>query len=200
MNVNRYSPWLRRLHWLIALLIVAAWALSEARGYTQRGSDLRAAVTWTHIQFGLAVILLMLPRLLARLRSATPPITPPIAIWQAWLAKLMHLALYALAFLVPILGMAMQYTKGASWDLFGLPLPVSLHSATTPSATSTFARFAPTSTSRPVMESPVLCSAINSSAEVGSNCFMPRRMRRFSRSTPSTVAFTVWPTASISRG
>lgn len=125
MNTNRYSPWLRRLHWLIALLIVAAWALSEARGYTQRGSDLRAAVTWTHIQFGFAVILLMLPRLLARLRSATPPITPPIAIWQAWLAKLMHLALYALAFLVPILGMAMQYTKGASWDLFGLPLPAS---------------------------------------------------------------------------
>jgi cytochrome b561 len=125
MSTNRYSPWLRRLHWLIALLIVAAWALAETRGYTQRGSDLRAAVTWTHIQFGFAVILLMLPRLLARLRASTPPITPPPAIWQAWLAKLIHLGLYALALLVPILGMAMQYTKGASWDLFGLPLPVS---------------------------------------------------------------------------
>ncbi|MBS0569229.1 MAG: cytochrome b [Proteobacteria bacterium] len=125
MKASRYSPWLRRLHWLIALLIFVAWGLAELRGYTPRGSDLRNAVTWTHIQFGFAVILLMLPRLLARMRSATPPITPPLAAWQAWPAKLIHLALYALALLVPVLGMAMQYFKGASWDLFGVPLPVS---------------------------------------------------------------------------
>ena len=125
MNTNRYSPWLRRLHWLIAFSIVGAWLLAETRGYTPRGSDLRNGVTWTHIQFGLAVILLMLPRLFARLRSTAPPITPPLAAWQAGLAKLMHLALYALAFLVPVLGIAMQYTKGASWNLLGLPLPVS---------------------------------------------------------------------------
>ena len=66
--------------------------------------------------------------------------------------------------------------------------------AITPSPSSTLAFFWLTSTSRPLTVSPVLCSAMYSSIEVGSSCFIPSRMRRLARSTSRTCARTRWPT------
>jgi cytochrome b561 len=104
--------------------MAAALALIEIKDWLPRGSASRAAVKWGHLQFGMAVLLLMLPRLLARLRTAVPPITPPLPRWQEVVSKLMHLALYVLAFALPLLGVAMMYAAGKPWDLLGMPLPV----------------------------------------------------------------------------
>jgi cytochrome b561 len=76
------------------------------------------------MQFGIAVLLLMVPRLLVRLRSAVPPITPEPPRWQAMLGKLVHLALYLLVLAVPLLGLSMMFVAGKPWNLLGLPLPV----------------------------------------------------------------------------
>jgi cytochrome b561 len=124
MSAARYTPWMRRLHWAIAWLIVFALVLIEIKGWFPRGSTARTAVKWGHMQFGIAVLLLMLPRLLVRLRCSVPPITPEPPRWQAMLGKLVHLALYLLAFAVPLLGMAMMFVAGKPWNLLGLPLPV----------------------------------------------------------------------------
>lgn len=124
MSVTRYSPWTRRFHWAIAWLIVFALVLIEIKGWFPRGSATRTAVKWGHMQFGIAVLLLMVPRLLVRLRHAAPPITPEPPRRQAVLGKLVHLALYPLAFAVPLLGVAMMFIAGKPWNLLGLPLPV----------------------------------------------------------------------------
>ena len=124
MSTIRYAPWLRRLHWLIALLIVCALVLIETHGWFPRGSALRSGVKWAHMQFGMAVLLLMVPRLLVRARTAVPPISPLPPRWQDALSKLVHLAAYLLAFTVPLLGIAMMFTAGKPWNLLGLPLPV----------------------------------------------------------------------------
>ena len=123
MSTARYAAGLRHLHWLIALLIVAALVLIELKGWLPRGSAERSAVKWAHMQFGIAVLLLMLPRLLVRLRASVPPISPPPPRWQDRLGQLIHLALYLLAFAVPLLGVAMMVAAGKPWDLLGLPLP-----------------------------------------------------------------------------
>ncbi|NCT66058.1 MAG: cytochrome b [Rhodanobacteraceae bacterium] len=123
MSTVRYAAGLRHLHWLIALLIVVALVLIELKGWLPRGSAERAAVKWAHTQFGLAVLLLMLPRMLVRLRASVPPISPAPPRWQDGLGKLIHLALYLLAFAVPLLGVAMMVAAGKPWDLLGLPLP-----------------------------------------------------------------------------
>lgn len=125
MSATRcYSPWLRHLHWLIALCMAVALALIEIKGWFPRGSASRTAVKWGHMQFGMAVLLLMLPRVFVRMRAEVPPITPPLPRWQSAASKLMHLALYLLAFALPLLGVAMMYVAGKPWDLFGMPLPV----------------------------------------------------------------------------
>lgn len=124
MSANRYAPWVRRLHWAVAWFIVFALVLIEIKGWFPRGSATRTAVKWGHMQFGIAVLLLMLPRLLVRLRHAAPPITPPLPRWQDVLSKLVHLSLYLLAFAVPLLGVSMMFIAGKPWNLLGLPLPV----------------------------------------------------------------------------
>lgn len=123
MPAIRYAAGLRHLHWLIALLIAVALVLIELKGWLPRGSAQRAAVKWGHMQFGLAVLLLMLPRLLVRLRTKVPPTSPAPPRWQERVGKLMHLALYLLAFAVPLLGVAMMVAAGKPWTLLGLPLP-----------------------------------------------------------------------------
>jgi cytochrome b561 len=115
---------MRRLHWAIAWFIVFALVLIEIKGWFPRGSAARTAVKWGHMQFGIAVLLLMVPRLLVRLRHAAPPITPESPRWQAVLGRLVHLALYLLVFAVPLLGVSMMFVAGKPWNLFGLPLPV----------------------------------------------------------------------------
>ncbi len=124
MSANRYAPWVRRLHWAVAWFIVFTLVLIEIKGWFPRGSATRTAVKWGHMQFGIAVLLLMLPRLLVRLRHAAPPITPPLPRWQDVLSKLVHLSLYLLAFAVPLLGVSMMFIAGKPWNLLGLPLPV----------------------------------------------------------------------------
>jgi cytochrome b561 len=125
MSTTRcYSPWLRHLHWLIALFVTGALVLIEIKGWFPRGSASRTAIKWGHMQFGLAVLLLMLPRLFVRLRAEVPPITPPLPRWQDAISKLVHLALYALAFGLPLLGVAMMFVAGKPWNLLGIPLPV----------------------------------------------------------------------------
>ena len=127
MPDSRYTPWIRRLHWLIFVLVACALALIYLHDWSPRGSALRADAEWAHMQFGIAVLLIMLPRLLVRTRGRTPPIAPEPPRWQALLAKTVHLALYLLLFATPMLGIAMMVSKGQSWSFLGLPLP---HAAT----------------------------------------------------------------------
>ncbi|WP_445146995.1 cytochrome b [Dyella sp. Tek66A03] len=124
MSTIRYAPWLRRLHWLIASFVVCALVLIEIKGWFPRGSALRGGVKWAHMQFGMAVLLLMVPRLLVRARTAVPPISPRPPRWQGMLSKLVHLAVYLLAFAVPVLGISMMFAAGKPWNLLGVPLPV----------------------------------------------------------------------------
>lgn len=123
MPASHYSPWVRRLHWLVFLLIAAALLLIYIHGWTGRDNALHAQAKWAHMQFGIAVLLVMLPRLLVRSRSKAPPVVPAVPRWQEMLARTMHLALYVLLFATPLLGMASRLWNPAAWDFLGIPLP-----------------------------------------------------------------------------
>ncbi len=125
MTENRYPAWMRRLHWLIFALVAFAFVLIFAHGAAERGTELRANLKWGHVQFGVAVLLAMIARLIvrARHRAEIPPITPPLAAWQAWTAKLVHGALYVLLVAVPVLGGSMMVLKGRPWSVLGIPMP-----------------------------------------------------------------------------
>ncbi|MEO8777439.1 MAG: cytochrome b [Rhodanobacter sp.] len=123
MNDSRFSAWTRRLHWLVFSLVATALILVYAHGWTPKGSPIRAQFKWAHMQFGIAVILVMLPRVIARWRGGRPPIVPPLPSWQKWLAHLVQYALYAALFAVPLLGIASRLWSPDTWNFLGLPLP-----------------------------------------------------------------------------
>ena len=108
----RYSPTLRRLHWLMAVLILAAYLLIEQRGLFPRGSGGRFAMMQGHFWVGIAIFVLAWWRLVARRRDGAPPVTPPLDRWSALGAKAIHVALYAFFIVMPLLGMATAWTDG----------------------------------------------------------------------------------------
>lgn len=120
---TRYSRLSISLHWLMLLLIAAAYACIELREFFPRGSDPREALKTWHFMLGLSVLLLVVVRIVARFMAPVPPIVPAPASWQAWSAKLFHLALYALMIGLPIAGWIILSAEGKPVPFFGLELP-----------------------------------------------------------------------------
>lgn len=114
MNVTavRYAPGLRRLHWGMALLVAAAYLFVEFHEAFPRGSTTRAGMLQAHFWMGLSVLVLVFWRLALRRRHGAPAITPALPAWQAWPAKLLHLALYAFLVAMPVLGVLTVWTDG----------------------------------------------------------------------------------------
>lgn len=109
---NRYSAGLRRIHWLTALLVAAAYLFIEQRGLFPRGSDGRALMMQSHYRAGLLVFAFALWRIALRIRHGAPPISPTLPGWQDWLSRLLHLSLYAFVVAMPLLGLATAWTDG----------------------------------------------------------------------------------------
>jgi superoxide oxidase len=120
---QRYGRLSISLHWLMLLLIAAVYALMEFRGYFPRGSATREAMKLWHYMLGLAVLALVFVRIAARFLSPTPPIVPAISAPQAWAAKLLHLALYALMICLPLVGWTILSAEGNAVPFFGMELP-----------------------------------------------------------------------------
>jgi cytochrome b561 len=123
--VPRYAAVLRRLHWGMFMLVVLAYLLIELRGYAPRGSALRTGLFQAHFLFGLALLLLIGPRLWQRIRLGAPAVTPALPGWQAWMAKLTHLALYGFLLIQPILGVLTIWADGRGIPIYltGLEIP-----------------------------------------------------------------------------
>ena len=112
-----------RSHWAIVLLIALAYLAIEIRG--PKGSDSRVFWTSVHLWAGTLVLTLAILRLLWRLWRPAPPDvnTNPLL---AFLARLVHLALYVFIFAQPLLGMLMVNTGGHPVTLAGLNLNITL--------------------------------------------------------------------------
>lgn len=124
MPLSRYPNWTRHLHWLVFLLVTCALVLIYIHHWTPRGTEIHANAKWAHMQFGLAILLVMLPRLVLRARSGRePPIVPPAPAWQACPARFVHLALYVLLVVTPLLGIANRAWNPGAWDFLGIPMP-----------------------------------------------------------------------------
>ncbi len=119
----RYSATSRRLHWLMAALVVLAYVLINSRGWFEKGSALRLSVVQGHFWVGIAVFALVLPRLLARLAGPTPAIVPPLNPLTHAASKITHVALYAFLLLQPAMGMLVVFLERGGIPLGGLMLP-----------------------------------------------------------------------------
>ncbi|MVT01927.1 cytochrome B [Enterobacter sp. 10-1] len=109
-QVTHFHPALRWLHWLMAAAIVAMLFIGVAMVSTV--SSLHALLVSIHKPLGLMILLLVVVRLWLRFYTAVPPLPAAIPAWQRRLAHLSHWILYAMMFLQPLIGWAMQSAAG----------------------------------------------------------------------------------------
>ena len=114
----RYSKFMSTLHWLMAALVILAYATSE--GDLNTHSD----VPTVHILLGLSVLTLTLPRLLGRLLGGVPSPLDTLSKGWARMAGIGHATLYMFLFAVPLTGWITLSRLGLNVELFGIMLPL----------------------------------------------------------------------------
>lgn len=111
------------LHWLTALLILAAFGV----GYYMvdlRLSPLKLKIYSWHKWIGVSVFLLTVARLAWRMGHPAPPLPAGMKAWEKLLAGATHALLYLLLFAVPLSGWLMSSAAGFPVVYLGiLPLP-----------------------------------------------------------------------------
>lgn len=124
LNIDRYHPGLRLIHWLMAILIIAviATGLMIEDKVTIAGEQ---AVFW-HQSFGLTVFLLVWIRLVLRWSLYKPLPIRILKRWEQAISKLVHILFYILMIMLPISGYIMIVAFGGKPHWFGFNLPTLL--------------------------------------------------------------------------
>jgi cytochrome b561 len=120
----KYHPWSIALHWLMLFLIAAVYLCIELRELYPRGSDMRNGLKDWHFMLGLSVWILVILRLWIRATHKIPAIAPPPVKWQVVASRLMHISLYLLMLVMPILGWLTVSYEGHAVSFFGFELPL----------------------------------------------------------------------------
>ena len=110
--MQRYTKTAMLLHWLMAILIIAAFFLGLTMVDIKGFSPTKLRYYSWHKWLGMTVLALAVLRALWRLRHAPPPAPAGMPRWQHQASELMHYALYALIFAVPLSGYL--YTTAAN--------------------------------------------------------------------------------------
>ena len=122
MNTERYSSPAIAAHWLIALLIFAAFPLGLYM-HELPLSPTKLKLYSYHKWIGMTVLGLFVLRVLWRL-THRPPAPLPAPAWQHTAAEVTHRLLYVLMALVPLTGWLMSSAKGFQVVYLGvLPIP-----------------------------------------------------------------------------
>jgi cytochrome b561 len=105
---KRYSALWVSLHWAVALLLMAVFALGFSTRFVP--SALRLAVVGWHMPLGAAILVLMAVRIVVRWRTPHPE---PATAGNPFLDKigvLTHYLLYVFAILMPLAGLGLATT------------------------------------------------------------------------------------------
>lgn len=101
------------LHWLVALLVAFQFIGSEGIEHAWRAfrrtevvGDAFSSLAFAHIAAGAIILALMALRVWLRLKYGAPPADTAEPVALRWLAKIAHLALYALLIILPVSGLA----------------------------------------------------------------------------------------------
>lgn len=115
--MHRYPQITIAIHWLTAVLVIVAWFTAVS------GPDARTDPSYIHFTVGLAVLLLVVPRLLARWAGAAPRIEDPQRGWLDLAARAGHAVLYLLLIALPLTGWYAASRLGVPVSFLGVSLP-----------------------------------------------------------------------------
>ena len=125
MEIKKYTKTAIFLHWLVALLIIAAFALGTVMVDIHGLSPTKLKYFSWHKWLGVTVLGFACIRLLWRLSHAAPASPPGMPAWQHKLASCLHGLLYLLIFAIPVSGFFYSLAAGVPVVYLGIfPLPV----------------------------------------------------------------------------
>jgi cytochrome b561 len=119
---GNYSPVAKLFHWLIFALLAAQYAVGSIMPHIGRGTLDEGWVSW-HFSIRAAILVVIVARFVWRLFH---PVAPAIGLapWEAALSKFTHFALYALVFVMTVLGWMATNARGWHVKFLGLvPFP-----------------------------------------------------------------------------
>ena len=109
----------RLMHWTTVLMVVISIPVGIVMGRIEGGA-LQNALYDLHRSLGFLVLVVTLVRLVYRLFFPPPPLPAELPSWQPVVSKIVHIALYTLLIVVPIVGWAGTSAFGAPIWIFGL--------------------------------------------------------------------------------
>lgn len=117
-----YTGTAKALHWtIVALLIVqfiAAWTMPDIKRDTKPDTLINL-----HISVGVLILFVAVLRLTWRAGHPEPPPEDGLPPWRVQSARAVHWLLYALLFVLPVLGWLNASWRGFPVIMFGLELP-----------------------------------------------------------------------------
>ena len=121
-QVARFTPLARLLHWSMAVFILGM--LFVGIGMVSSTTERYRYLLALHRPLGILILVLAVVRLTNRLLNPAPPLPASLPNVQKAAAKISHILLYALMFIMPLLGWAMLSAAPYPIPLIGrLSLP-----------------------------------------------------------------------------
>ena len=117
-----YTGTAKALHWLIVLLLIAQFIFAWTMPHIGRNTPVTTLIS-LHFTFGIIILAVAIVRLAWRLTHREPPPEDGLPPWQNLSAHIVHWLLYALLFVIPILGWINASWRGMPIVMFGLELP-----------------------------------------------------------------------------
>jgi cytochrome b561 len=110
---GNYGPVAKIFHWLIFLLLAAQYAVGSIMPHIGRNTLDEGWVHW-HLLIGAVILAVIVARFVWRLFHPVA-MADGLTGWEFWLSRITHLSLYALVFIMTVLGWAAANSRG--WDV-----------------------------------------------------------------------------------
>jgi cytochrome b561 len=121
-RTSGYTPTAKFLHWLIVALLIAQFTVAWTMPHIGRNTPVTTLIS-LHFTFGITIVVVAVVRLVWRATHAEPGPLEGIPFWHMQSARLVHWLLYAVLFVVPVLGWMNASWRGMPIVMFGLELP-----------------------------------------------------------------------------
>ena len=122
---KKYHPIQVTLHWLVVLLVVAAFAMGKSMSGLPNDANKLAPLA-LHMGVGIFTLVVIVTRFITRMRLPKPEHVTAGNAFFDWIGKSVHYALYLLVFLTAVSGMSLSMQAGLVPIVFGgsgAPLP-----------------------------------------------------------------------------
>ncbi len=117
-----YTGTAKTLHWLIVVLLIAQFIFAWIMPHIGRDTPVTTLIS-LHFTFGVIVLAVAIVRLVWRATHPEPAPENGLPPWQHLSALIVHWLLYALLFVIPLLGWMDASRRGMPVVMFGLELP-----------------------------------------------------------------------------